>query len=61
MSSNIKKIIITVLILIAEISGSIICFSKLFVDPFAIILFWSVCTLSAFELWNFTMEMVDYD
>lgn len=61
MSSKTKKIIITVLMVIAEISGSIICFSKLFVDPFTCILFWSVCTLCAFTLWNLIMETVDYD
>lgn len=61
MSSKTKKIIITVLMVIVEISGSIICFSNLFVDPFVIILFWSICTLCAFEIWNLITETIDND
>lgn len=56
---TILQIIITILICVAEVCGSIICFSNLYKSPFEILMFWCVATIAAILFWVFIMSMLE--
>ena len=56
---TILQIVITILVCIAEICGSIICFSNIYKDPVSILLFWSVATIAAIMFWVLLMEELE--
>lgn len=54
---TILQIVITILMCVAEICGSIICFSNIYKAPFEILMFWCVATIAAILFWLFIMNM----
>ena len=56
---TILQIAFTILMCVAEICGSIICFSNLYKSPFEILMFWCVATIAAILLWVFVMTMLE--
>lgn len=56
---NILKIAITILMCVAEICGSIICFSNIYKAPFEILMFWCIATIAAILFWLFLMNVLE--
>ena len=56
---TILQIAFTILICVAEICGSIICFSNIYKSPFEILMFWCIATIAAILFWMFIMQMLD--
>lgn len=56
---TIIQIVITILICVAEVCGSIICFSNIYKSPFEILMFWCVATIAAILFWAFIIRMLE--
>lgn len=53
---TVMRVVITILMLTAEIAGSIICFSNFYKSPCEILLLWCMATIAAIMMWNMFID-----
>lgn len=51
------RVAITILMLTAEVAGSIICFSNIYKSPCEVLLFWCVATIAAIMMWCLLIDV----
>lgn len=58
---TVMRIVITILMLTAEVAGSIICFSNIYKSPCEILLLWCVATIAAILMWSMLIDVFKED